>query len=226
MIHPSIFKSILIIVFTGLICLVVQTVVAQNNKEDQPSDKYDSIRNTEPLFYYGVDFSHVRVSDASKISKNSEYRRNYPRSWITFLEKETIWNNWVQRSLRKRTFYYKQNEIMSVSLNMVNDFIIAGDYSFPLDSIKSAIKHYNLNEKAGLGLVLLPENFNKEQEQAWMWIVFFDIQTREVLWATEVSGNCGHMGYTAHWGSGIVDGFKNFIHKTYRVPRFPMYDNY
>ncbi len=226
MMQSSILKPTLIIILIGLFCLPLQNAWAQDDEKVQPSDKMDSIRNTEPLFYYGVDFSHIRISDASKISKRFEYRRVYPGSWITFLERETIRNNWVQRALRKDSFYYKQNEIMSVSLNMVNDFIIAQDYSFPLDTIKSAIKQYHLNEKAGLGLVLLPENFNKEQEQAWMWVVFFDIQTREVLWATEVSGNCGHMGYTAHWGSGIVDGFKKFIRKKYRVPRFPMYDNF
>ncbi len=224
--HPSIFKPLPVIVIIIIFFMAGLRVGAQKNENVKAPDKLDSIRNTEPLFYYGFDFSHVRVSDASKISKNAEYRRNYPRSWIAFLEKETIRNDWVQRALRKDSFYYKQNEIMSVSLNMVNDFIIAGTYSFPFDSLKSAIEQYNLNEKAGLGLVLLPENFNKQREQALMWVVFFDIQTRNVLWATEVYGKCGGTGYTAHWGSGIVEGFKKFIHKTYRVPRYPMYDNY
>jgi hypothetical protein len=206
--------------------VVVQRAGAQNNEKTPTSDKLDSIRNTEPLFYYGVDFSHVRISDVSKISKNFEYRKHYPRAWIIYLEKEIIRNKWVQRSLRKESFFYKQNEIISVSNNMVNDFIIAETYSFPLDTVKYAIKQYNLNEKEGLGMVLIPENFNKQQEHARMWVVFFDIRNREILWTTEVTGNCKHIGYTAHWGSGIVDGLKKFIRKTYRVPRYPMYDNY
>jgi hypothetical protein len=226
MIHPSIFKSILIIVITGFICVVVQTVVAQNNEQVKTSDKSDSIRNTESLYYYGVDFSHIRISDSLKVSRSAEYSKVYPRAWIAYLEKEIMRTHWVQRSLRKRTFYYKQNEIISVSVKVVNDFIIAEPYSFPLDTVKYAIKQYNLNEKAGIGLVLIPENFNKQQEHARMWVVFFDIQNREILWATEVTGRCQHMGYTAHWGSGIIDGFKYFIRKTYRKPLFPAYDNY
>ena len=224
--NSAIFKSLLIIFVMGLLCLGAQQTSAQENENIMASVKLDSIRNAEPLYYYGVDFSHVRVSDASKISKRLEYRNHYPGAWIGFLDKEIIMNNWVQRALRKESLYYRQNEIISVSLNMVNDFIIAESWSFPLDTVKSSIKQYNLNEKEGTGLVLFPENFNKEKEQAMMWVIFFDIKSRSVLWATEVTGNCEHMGYTAHWASGIVDGLKKFIRKTYRVPRFPMYDNF
>jgi hypothetical protein len=209
-----------------LFCLVVKSVAAQDNEKARAPDKLDTIRNTEPLFFYGVDFSHVRISDEPKVSKSSEYSKVYPSAWISYLEKEIIRKGYVQRALRKRTFYYKQNEIISVSINVVSDFIIAEPYSFSLDTVKNAIKQYDLHQTSGIGLVLITENFNKQQERAYMWVVFFDIQKREVLWATEVSGFCKHMGYTAHWASGIIDGFKYFIRKTYRVPRFPMYNNF
>lgn len=98
---------------------------------------------------------------------------------------------------------------------MVPDFIIGQTYSFPLDTIKNAVSKYGLNQKSGIGLVLIPEDFNKPEERSVTWIVFFDIRSRDILWATKVSGHCKHMGYTAHWGSGIVDGFKGFIHHYY-----------
>jgi hypothetical protein len=60
--------------------------------------------------------------------------------------------------------------------------------------------------------LLIPENFNKVQEKVFTWVVFFDIQTREILWASEVTGHFEHMGYTAHQGSGVVNGFKSFFH--------------
>jgi hypothetical protein len=60
------------------------------------------------------------------------------------------------------------------------------------------------------------ESFNKLREQAKTWVVFFNIKSREIIWATRVTGDCKHMEYTAHWGSGIVDGFKEFIRVQYR----------
>lgn len=202
------------------------TVVSQNDKEVQPSDKYDSIRNAEPLFFYGLDFSCLRISDGSKVAKSGEYSKTFPRAWINFIEKEILRNGYLERVLRKRMVNYKQDEIISVSLKVAPDFIIAKNYSFPLDTVKNAVKKYELQERSGIGFVFIPENFNKRQEKAMTWFVFFDIRTREVLWATEVSGKCGHAGYTAHWGTGIVEGFKYFARKIYRKPRFPMYDNY
>jgi hypothetical protein len=59
-----------------------------------------------------------------------------------------------------------------------------------------------------------------------MWVVFFHIQKREVPWATEVCRSNKHMGYTVHWDSGVINGFKNFIRKTYRVTRCPRVDNF
>lgn len=226
MMQPLYLKLSLVLCFSILFGFCGQPAHAQENEKIKLPDRFDTIRNTEPLFYYGVDFSHVRVTDAAKISKTYQYRRNFPRAWFAFLDKEMVMNNWVKRALRKEILAYKQFEILPVSMNMVNNFIIAESYSFPLDTVNYALKQYPLNEKEGLGLVLIPENFNKNTEEARMWVVFFDIGSRSVRWATETYGNCGHMGYTAHWGSGIVDGFKKFIRKKYRVPRFPMYDNF
>jgi len=61
-----------------------------------------------------------------------------------------------------------------------------------------------------LGLVLLPETFSKPMETATTWVIFFDIRTRHVLYKTKIYGKCSHMGYTAHWASGVVRGFKFF----------------
>jgi len=79
-----------------------------------------------------------------------------------------------------------------------------------------AVRSYPLTEKSGTGLVLIPENFSKPEEASTTWVVFFDLETREVLWAVRTTGKCGHLGYTAHWASGIIDGFKRFIRKEYR----------
>jgi hypothetical protein len=200
--------------------------IAQENEASPAKTIADSIRHAEPIFFYGFDFSHVRISDGPKIPRSNEYSKVYPSAWLRYLEKEIILKGYVQRALRKRTFYYKQDAINAVSMKVVPDFIIADNYSFPVDTVRKAVQNYPITEKAGIGMVIIPENFNKPQERCISWIVFFDIRTREVLWSTEVSGACSHMGYTAHWGSGIIEGFKRFISKYYRVRRLPPLEAY
>jgi len=173
------------------------------------------VKTTDSIVYYGVDFSHVRITDSLKVSRNEAYYKVYPPAWIKFIE-EKVPPKRVKRCLGKRTFIYAQDEIRSVSVKVVPDFIIPGSYWFPLDTVKAAVQKYNLSMKSGVGLVILAENFSKPKESAKSWVVFFDIRTRKILWATRVSGYCTHMGYTAHWATGVINGLQYFIDYEYR----------
>jgi hypothetical protein len=195
--------------------LFLTAAEAQKNNKMDYGNSADAVRKTRKIFYYGVDFSHVRISDGDKISKNEVYTQAYPPAWIAYVEKEMPPGDYVQKSLRKQELYYKQQEIYDVSVKVFHDFIIAPSYRFSVDTVIAALKKYTLSENSGTGLVLIPENFNKKEELAITWIVFFDIGTREILWATKFSGHCSHMGYTAHWGSGVVNGFKAFVNQVY-----------
>jgi len=164
----------------------------------------------DTLIYYGVDFSHVRVNDAPKISRSIEYSKVYPASWIAYVEKELPPDGIVRRSLRFPIYFYRQQEIFEKSIAVSPHLIIGYDNNIPLDTLGTMISNYNLQSKSGLGLVLIPETFSKPTEKATTWVVFFDIGSRRIIYKTKIYGKCSHMGYTAHWASGVVEGFKYF----------------
>jgi len=193
-----------------------QTIEAQNKIKPQDRTNLDYLLKAEVLFYFGVDFSHLRITDGPKISRSYEYSKVYPSSWIACLEKELITNGYLKKALKKDVVHFNQDDIYDRSLKVLPDFIIGETYSFPFDTIESAVKNYKLNQKSGIGLVLIPENFSKPQELARTWIVFFDIDNRDILYAKKVLGTCTHMGYTHHWCSGVIDGFESFIRNQYR----------
>lgn len=175
----------------------------------------EKVRDCDTLYYYGIDLSHVRVTDEDKIARSLNYSIVYPSAWIAYVEEELPPYKYVQAKLGKGAFYYVQKEVQHNTLQVNPNFIIAEDYSFSVDTAYQAVKTYNLTQKSGIGLVLIAENFNKHHDASSIWITFFDLKTREVLWAVRLTGNCKHMGYTAHWGSGIVKGFKRFISNWY-----------
>jgi hypothetical protein len=178
-------------------------------------NNFSIVKKYDIVFYYGVDFSHLRITDGPKISKSKQYSIVYPIAWISYVEKQLPPFEYVQKSLEK-ILVYKQDEIVPISINVISNFIIESSYSYTIDTVIAAIRQYKLNQKTGLGMVLIPENFNKHREIAMIWVVFFNISTREIYWATKVYGKCSHMGYTAHWASGVVDAFKKFIHSEYK----------
>ncbi len=163
------------------------------------------------LIYCGVDFSHVLVNDASKMSRNVEYSQVYPPAWIAYVEKELSPEGYVKHALRFTKFLYRQQEIFEKSIAVNPHFITDHDNNIPPDTLHTMIVKYNLQSTSGLGLVLIPETFSKPRETATTWVVFFDVDSRQILYKTKIYGKCSHMGYTAHWASGVVEGFKHFV---------------
>lgn len=198
----------------AFICLISLNIFAQKSAEKTP-DKSALVKSCDTLWYYGIDLSHVRVTDGTKIARGLKYSQVYPPAWVGFVEKELSPYGYVQPALEKKVFYYVADEVQHSTQNVSPNFIIGVNYSFPADTVVKAVKSYKLSRTSGIGLVIIPENFNKNTESATSYVTFFDIKTREVLWMVKVSGACSHMGYTAHWGTGIVEGFKNFILSAY-----------
>ena len=172
--------------------------------------------NFDTLYYYGLDFSHVKINDPVKIPRSENYSKAYPPAWIYYIETEItnrdirIINNKLQGTVDLKDFNYCQADIFDRSVKVDPQFIIGTDNTLPLDTLKAMIKNYKLSTKAGLGLVLVPETFSKPLERAFTWIIFFDIHTRNILVECKTSGKCSHMGYTKHWASGIIKGYDHF----------------
>lgn len=198
-----------------LICVLFSTayfpIQAQGSFKDA-SAQIKARGAYETIVYYGVDFSHVLINDAPKIPRSVKYSQVYPSAWIAFVEKELPPDGYVKDKLRFPVFQYRQKEIYDQSIAVNPHFITDHDNTIPPEELQKIISTLELQSKAGLGLVLIPETFSKPKETATTWVVFFDIGSREIIYQTRTYGKCSHMGYTAHWGSGVVEGFKQFIH--------------
>lgn len=181
-----------------------QGSLADALKEIKSKGSYDT------LVYCGVDFSRVRINDAPKITKNDVYSKTYPPAWIQYVEKELSPDLYVRNVLGCKNFLYRQGDIFEKSVAVNPRLITGSDNVIPADTLKSIVAKYKLNAKSGLGLVLIPETFSKPQETAYTWIVFFDIKSRTIMYKAKAIGKCSHMGYTAHWASGVVEGFRQF----------------
>ena len=198
---------------TFLLCVLTSLAFINIQAQGTLKDALTQIKaqgSYDTLIYYGVDFSHVRVNDAPKISRSVEYSQVYPAAWIAYVEKELPPDGFVRRSLRFPIFIYRQQEISEKSIRVSPHLIIGYDNSISPDTLESIVSHYSLEAKAGLGLVLIPETFSKPKETATTWVIFFDIGSRRIIYKTKIYGKCSHMGYTAHWASGVVEGFKYF----------------
>ncbi len=98
-----------------------------------------------------------------------------------------------------------------------NGFVSGLNFCIPFSDIQKIVKSYVLRETKGVGMVINLVNFNKEREYALVYITFFDIQTREILFAVEASGEAGGSGLTKHWATGVEAAVRDmFIDEVYK----------
>lgn len=201
------------LIFSGAACLMLLCMIPVNmmGQGNQSTSIPQRIKNCDTLVYYGLDISHVRVTDVDKIPRSLNYSKVYPAAWVQYLEKELSPYDDVRRELKNYGFVYVPDEVQRKTRFVVPDFIIDKDYAFPSDTVQKAISSYRLTRQTGTGFVIIAENFNKPNEVSTAWVTFFDIHTREIIWAVKVTGPARHMGYTTHWGSGLEDGVREFL---------------
>ncbi len=179
---------------------------------DNPADVY--FRGD--LVWYGYDMTYLRLSNSRKIGESMSLIQEYFNAWYNELNKAVGFENfqrWMDKPYMLKGTpifqnYYKRD---------FNDFVIYGNYCISFDELAQIISSYDLNETKGVGMVINLVNFNKEREFSMQYITFFDIETREILFAVLTTGTAGGSGMVGHWATGVEDGVRKiFIDEIYK----------
>jgi len=140
----------------------------------------DKVIKSDHFYYYGIDLSKVRLTNMNKMLESKSIKEKYAPAWITAAHKEVKIKD-IKKYHKKDNVTYKPGVVEKRFTLLSDDFVIAEDYSFPIDTVKNMIKKYELDETEGIGYVVIAENFNKPKERLYTYHVFFDIDTRELL---------------------------------------------
>lgn len=139
----------------------------------------DTIFHIPQVTYYGIDFSHVSIireqlknipllKDSILPLINLEHTSGYFSTFEQYLSKKVL---------------IDQNLINSLNKHFVNS-TITGDN----DTIESILKGYKITQHEGIGLVFIVAALDKPKRAVTLYTVFFDIQTRKIIWKCLESG--------------------------------------
>jgi hypothetical protein len=73
------------------------------------------------------------------------------------------------------------------------------------ESVSVLVKQYNVPGKEGIGLVFFMESFDKYRETGTMWVTFFSLSDRNVLFTERMSGPAGGISFRNHWARTIFE---------------------
>ena len=170
----------------------------------------------QDIVYYGYDLTYTRLTNPRKVGQSMSLIQEYFNDWNNNLSKDVGYvqlKKWMDKPymlLGTPVFqnYYKRD---------FNNFVEYGNYCISLDDLQKIINSYIINETTGIGMVINVVNFNKEREFSMQWVTFFDIPSREIIFAVLTTGEAGGGGMVGHWASGVEVGVRNiFIDEIYK----------
>jgi hypothetical protein len=161
------------------------------------------------VVWFGLDFSRAKLIGSEGFSDPVAIKEDYFNKWNHLMINEADKYEWG-KALLVSDLKYDYGMINEVNDQVkVKSLVINKSYSIPKEEIPSITQAYHITEfKEGIGVVLLVESFNKIREMAFGYIVFFDIQSKEVLYYHELVGEPSGFGFRNYWAGAIHNWMK------------------
>lgn len=163
--------------------------------------------------FYGYDFTHFKLSDPKRIGQNI---KNFVFVWIDFCNKPVNAKD-LAKWFKKDEVTIDQAYTLEINMKLNNDELgTFKRFTFPKDSIQSYVNKYDIQEKDGIGFVIIYECFDKESKTISAYYTFFDIATKEVLLCDYfVSRDKNGYNYVRDWCNAMIIAMKKYS-KEYR----------
>ncbi len=169
------------------------------------------------ITWYGLDFSNIKLIGSAGFTDPYAIKNKFFNSWnnliITETEKYNIAGFFHKSSVANDLSIVKERN----KLPDPDELVINTDYSFGEDEVKKIISEYDITGKEGIGLVFIMESFNKTEERGYMWITFFNIETKEVLLSKKMNGKAGGFGIRNYWAKSFYNVMKSIGKKEWKA---------
>lgn len=170
----------------------------------------------QDLVFYGYDLTYLKLTNPKKMGQSMQLIQQYFNDWNNVLNKDIGYNN-LSKWMGKRSMIMGTPVFNNYYKRDFNNFVEYGNYCISFEDLQKIINSYDLNENQGIGMVINLVNFNKDREFSMIWVTFFDIATRDILFAVLTTGEAGGGGMVGHWATGVEDAVRKiFIDEIYK----------
>jgi len=162
-----------------------------------------------PVTWFGIDYSHSKIigtissfGGKSPISAQ-ELRDGYYWSWNNLLLSEPEKYN-VESMIHRVTVIKDLSLVKQLNADASLDSIEAPVTPFytPI-KIQQFVSNYSIEGMSGIGLIFIAESMNKITSTACYHVVFFNIETKEVLLQQRLNSMAGGVGLRNFWASSF-----------------------
>lgn len=164
------------------------------------SQTVENVFVDKEIVWFGLDFSQSKMIGHDGFSNPDQIVDKLFRSWNNLVLREQ--NKYdIKKHFRKRKVDYDLSIVTERSEDVDPDDLVLDSWEtheLPEDKVQQIISEYD-TDKSGIGLVFIIESFNKTEETGTMYVTFFDIASKEILFKEKMSGETGGFGLRNHW---------------------------
>jgi hypothetical protein len=179
---------------------------APEEKKVVHQDYYPSdVFTQKKLVFAGIDFSKTKFV-GSVFNNTNELRNKSFVEWNDILVNEKKKFN-VQGFFRKNEIIYDFSGTYSRNGRRSTDDLIAYGSApvFRKSQVQDILYGVSVNLSSGIGLILIAESYNKETDEAAVWVTLFDISSKKLLITDRLTGKPKGAGMRNYWSNAIFD---------------------
>jgi len=191
--------------------------VAQNTAKD--------VFTKDQIVWYGLDFSKAKMIGAfdqgagAAPASGSDIKAKFIPGWNGVILNEP--EKYDLKKTFRKTDVYKDLSVVEKSNSKidVDNFMTFNDYKFdnPNSIVEGILNGYDKGDKTeGIGLVFIVEYFNKSEAKASVYVTFFDIASKKVLFTEHMTGKPGGFGLRNYWVRTIKEILDQIDDGTYK----------
>lgn len=167
--------------------------------------------NFKEVEFYGVDFTKAKVIGASETPV--DFKRAFSGINNLFISEPKKYD--IERYFGKKAtvnidMLLKQNDDISTDNIKTND----SSYTLTEEQIASMVSSYNVTGK-GLGLVFIVSKMDKGRNEAIVYVVFFDKETKKVIKSNAIPSRAAGFGLRNYWAGAIFNSMKTWANSSY-----------
>lgn len=178
----------------------------------------EKLKSLDSVTWYGWDYSNLILNDHNVNA--AEIKSKWIPYWHLKMDHTKFGTKRFKKRFKKNNLKIDYRTIQGL-VSKVNDSKLVDIYRYPitLDSLPSVVKKYDLANNSGIGITSIVTEMRKSDITVMIYTVFFDINTKEIIYVVKSRGKAGDKGGLGRfYNKGLILGMKAF-HKKYNKTR-------
>lgn len=174
------------------------------------AQKKEALKGVEAIHFYGVDFSKAKVYDARE--SGEQFKIAFQEINSLFITEPNKYN--VARYFRRKVLGIHLNDTKARIGAVNSDDIIGYDSKYAMDEsiIKDIVSSLSIKETDGTGVIIITERIDKSKNRAYFSVVFFDINTRNIIDSWRMNAKGKGFGLRNFWARAVHEVLRECEH--------------